>query len=370
MNDDPIPFVDLVAQHGSIREELLAAVDRVLSHGGFILGEEVAAFEREFADYCGTRYAVGVANGTDALVLALRGIGVGEGDEVITAPNSFLASASSIVLAGARPVFVDVRDDFNIDPERIESAITPRTRAIVPVHLTGRIADMDPILEIAARRGLSVIEDAAQAAGASHRGRRAGGFGFAGCFSFHPLKTLGACGDGGMVVTNDRRLYEFLLKARNHGLRDPSHCDFWSINSRLDAIHAATLRVKMRHLEGWNEGRRCHAAAYRESFDRLLGVPQEASHERSVYHTFIVRSHERDRLQQHLARRGIDTRVHYNTPIHLLDAARHLGYRPGDFPVAERLAGEILSLPVYAELALDRRARIIAAVREFCMENS
>jgi dTDP-4-amino-4,6-dideoxygalactose transaminase len=363
-----VAYIDLGQAHRELWPELLPVLERVLTSGQFILGKEVEAFEAEFASLCGTRYAIGVANCTDAIALVLRGLGIGPGDEVITAPNSFLASASAITLAGARPVFVDVRDDYNLDPDQLEGAVTARTRAILPVHLTGRPADMAGILEVARRHGLAVIEDAAQAVGATYQGQRVGSFGAAGCFSLHPLKNLNACGDGGVITTNDDRLYHWLLKARNHGLRDRDACDFWSVNSRLDALQAALLRVKLRHFGDWTARRRDHAAFYARALGSVVAVPQERPGEYSVYHTFIVQADRRDELQQYLATRGIGTRIHYPIPIHLQAAARDLGYRPGDFPTAERQAGRILSLPIHQTLTVPQREYVAAAVRAFYQE--
>lgn len=362
---EKIPYINLTEPHRRLKAELLEAVGRVLDCGGFILGEEVAAFEKEFAAYCGTRYAVGVANGTDAITLALKALGIGPGDEVITAPNSFLASASGIALAGARPVFVDVRDDFNLDPSLLEAAITPRTRAILPVHLTGRPADMDAILAVARKHKLAVVEDAAQAVGARYRNQRVGSFGVAGCFSLHPLKNLSACGDGGVITTNDEAVYRHLLKARNHGLRSRDECEFWSLNSRLDALQAALVRVKLPHLDAWTEARRRNAAFYRERLGKVAQTPTELAHEFCVYHTFIIQTDRRDELQRHLAERGIETKIHYPIAIHAQDAARSLGYRPGSFPVAERQVGRILSLPVFPELTAAQLEAVATAVCSF-----
>ncbi|MBM3949703.1 MAG: DegT/DnrJ/EryC1/StrS family aminotransferase, partial [SAR202 cluster bacterium] len=271
----------------------MAAVEGVLAHGNFIQGKELADFEEEFAAYCGTRFAIGVANGTDALVLALKAVGVGPGDEVITAPNSFLASASAVMMAGAKPTFVDVGDDYNLDASIMEQAITRRTKVILPVHLTGRPADMRAILDIARRRGLAVIEDAAQAVGSIYRGQKVGSFGAAGCFSFHPLKNLNACGDGGMITTDDEAIYRFAMKARNHGLRSRDEWEFCSLNSRLDTLQAAILSVKLRHLEDWAQARRRNAAAYSRVLDGLVQVPVEGPDERAVYQTYVVQCKRR-----------------------------------------------------------------------------
>lgn len=360
-----VPYVDLAVRDDSLRAQMLAAADRVLRSGQYILGPEVEAFEREFATMCDARYAVGVANGTDALVLALKALGIGPGDEVITAPNSFLASASSIVLAGARPVFADVRGDYNIDPACVEAAISPCTRAILPVHLTGRPADMDAIRAIAERYHLAVVEDCAQAVGARYRGRSVGTFGQAGCFSLHPLKNLGACGDGGVIVTDDEALYHRLVRARNHGLKDRDACEFWSANSRLDALQAAMLRAKLPYLAGWTRARRETASYYARRIGDLVRVPKTEPHEYAVYHTYIVEADRRDSLLEFLAAHGVGARVHYPVPIHLQEAARDLGYREGDFPMAEAQSKRILSLPVYPALSEAQRAHVVGTLRSF-----
>jgi dTDP-4-amino-4,6-dideoxygalactose transaminase len=360
-----VPFVALDVQQRTLKPQLMAAFERVLDSGQYILGRDVADFEERFAALCGTSHAVGIASGTCALILGLRALGIGAGDEVITAPNSFLASAASVALVGARPVFVDVRHDLNIDPDRVEDGITPQTRAIIPVHLTGRPAAMDRIGAIAARRRLFVIEDAAQAVGARLDDRPVGSFGALGCFSLHPLKNLGACGDAGVVTTNDVTLADALRAGRNHGLRGRDACDAWSYNCRLDAIQAAILNVKLERLAEWNAAKRRVAARYRAELADVVGVPDERPGEHSVYQTFIIRAARRDDLQRHLAARGVDTRVHYPTPLHLQQAASDLGYKAGAFPVTEQLATEILSLPIYPELTDDQQSAVIAGVRSF-----
>jgi dTDP-4-amino-4,6-dideoxygalactose transaminase len=359
--------VDIARQHAAIKDELLAAVGKVLDHGNFVLGPEVEEFERRFAELCGTQFSVGVNSGTDALVLALRSLSIGPGDEVITAVNSFVASASCIALVGARPVLVDVRADYNLDPRAVEAAITPRTKAILPVHLTGRPADMDSICSLARRRGLFVIEDAAQAVAAKLHGRPVGSFGDIGCFSLHPLKTLKACGDGGVVVTQSAAVAEKIRLLRNLGLETRENARFWSSNSRLDTIQAAMLLVKLNYLETWTERRRANARFYQKHLAGITEVqaPQDPPEMRCVYHTFVIQADRRDELKQHLASRGIGAQIHYPRPIHLQDAARRLGYREGDFPVAESQARRILSLPVYPELTETDLMRIVSAIRQF-----
>lgn len=360
-----VPYIELAVQHGSLKQEFLEAVERVLERGSFILGDEVESFEAGFSAFCGSRYAVGVGTGTDALVLSLKALGIGPGDEVITPPNSFLASTSAIVLAGAKPVFVDVNRDFTLDPGLVEDAISNHTRAILPVHLTGRPAEMDAILEIAQKRRLHVVEDAAQAVGAEYRERKVGTMGVIGCFSLHPFKTLGACGDGGVVTTNDERVYRYLLAARNHGLQPDGKCKFWSVNSRLDAMQAALLNIKLKHVRKWTDARRKNASFYQKNLSDLLTVPVERPHEFAVYHTYIVQTQQRDALRQFLSERGIDTKVHYAVPIHLLEAAQSLGFRKGDFPVAEEQAQNVLSLPVHSDLRLEQLQYVVQGIKEF-----
>jgi dTDP-4-amino-4,6-dideoxygalactose transaminase len=359
--------VNLALQHAPIKERLLAAVGDVIDHSQFILGREVAEFERRFAKLCGVDYAVGVNSGTDALILALKALGVGTGDEVITAPNSFVASTSCIELLGARPVFVDVGEDYNIEPCQIERAITARTRAILPVHLTGRPADMDPIMEIARRHDLRVVEDCAQAVCAEYQGQRVGSFGDVGCFSLHPLKTLNACGDGGVLTTNNAALYEDLKVLRNHGLRTRNNCVVWGYNSRLDTVQAAMLLVKLDYLDEWTERRRANACAYQRLLGELpqIQLPIDRPWERAVYHTFMIQVDCRNDLQDYLDLKGVGTAVHYPTPIHLQEAASGLGYGLGSFPVAERQAERSLSLPVYPELQLHELEYIADCVRAF-----
>jgi len=351
-----IPYVDLSLQHRPLKDELLKAVERVLDSGQFILGEETVKFEQEFAALCGTAHAVGLNSGTDALLLAFRALGIGPGDEVITAPNSYLASASSIALAGATVRFADVREDFNLDPEAVARAITPKTKAIAVVHLTGRPAPMDEILMLARKHGLKVVEDAAQAVGAKYRGRPVGSMGDAGCFSLHPLKNLNACGDGGMLVTNDLALADRVRLLRNHGHPNRDDCVEFSIVSRLDSVQAAMLRVKLRYLPEVTRRRRENADCYREALAGCPGIrlPQDRPEEFSVYHTFIIECERRDELRSHLDKKGIGSVIHYPIPIHLMQVGRKLGFKPGMFPVAERLAGRILSLPIYPQITKDQ----------------
>ncbi len=357
-----IPFGDLRLQYQSIKTELDNAVQSVLDDGWFILGKNVSAFEAEFAASCGASYAVGVGNGTDALQLALMACEVGHGDEVITSPLSATFTALAISALGATPTFADIDPQtYNIDPNRLEAAIGSRTKAIMPVHLYGQPADMDPILAIARKYKLPVIEDAAQAHGAAYKGRKAGTLANVGCFSFYPSKNLGAFGDGGMVVTSEPELAERVRMLRNGGQQTRYDHQLLGINSRLDELQAAILRVKLGYLEKWNDRRRNIAALY----TALLGdsdevvPPVEMPGVTHVYHLYVIRCRRRDDLQAHLQQQGIQTSVHYPTPIHLQGAYRWCGLGPGSFPVAERCAGEILSLPIYPELT-DAQVRQVA----------
>lgn len=365
MSTYTVPYSALATEASQVKSELLGAVENVLDSGRYVLGPEVTAFEREFAEYCHSKFAAGVANGTCALHLTLRGIGLREGDEVITAPNSFIASASSIALAGARPVFVDIGDDGNIDPQRLEDAVTPRTRAVVPVHLTGRPARMSDILDIAQRRSLFVLEDAAQAVGASLNGRRVGSWGHAACFSLHPLKNLHAFGDGGMVTSQDPELLARLAKSRNHGLANREQCDFWSFNCRLDEIQAAMLRVQLRHLDEWTEARRRLALRYNELLRPYVEVPDEGRGEHCVFQTYVIKADRRDALKRHLNEHGVEALIHYATPIHLQPAAKSLGYTTADFPRTLRHVDRILSLPLYPTLIHAQQDRVVELISAF-----
>lgn len=361
-----IPFVDLAAQYKSIEEEVNRGIQEVLRGTDFILGHDVAAFEEEFAAFCGVRYAVSVDSGTSALELLLRAHGIGPGDEVITAANTFIATAFAISYTGATPVLVDVDPDtYNLDPALIEGAITSRTRAIMPVHLYGQPADMDAISAIAARHGLLVFEDACQAHGALYRGARAGSLADGAAFSFYPGKNLGAYGDGGLVVTNDPAITNKLQLLRNYGQPEKYHHEVQGYNRRLDTLQAAVLRVKLRYLDEWNQARRNHASLYSRLLGDAVVVPVEADHARSVWHLYVVRTDKRDALRAELTREGVSTGIHYPIPIHLQPAYRDLGYKRGDFPVTEKYADEILSLPMYAELTPDEIEFVAEAVHRF-----
>lgn len=366
-----ISYVNIAKQNAPIKSELLRAIERVIDHGQFVLGKEVEELEKRFSEMCGARFSVAVNSGTDALILSLRALHIGAGDEVITVSNSFVATASSIYLAGATPVFVDIRDDLNIDPGLIEQAITRKTKAILPVHLTGRPADMNTLMSIAKKHKLHVIEDCAQAVLAEYSGKRVGSFGTVGCFSLHPLKTLNACGDGGMMTTNDEALYGELKLLRNLGLKTRDECVVWSNNSRLDTVQAACVLVKMNYVEQWTEKRREHAQYYQQHLSSVKQVkcPLDQPSERSVYHTFVIQAQQRDRLKQYLLEKGIETAVHYPIPIHLQPAYQKLGVASPDCPRTEKLANLILSLPIYPELDASDLNYICETIKEFYEAN-
>ena len=354
-----VPFLNLKAQYDTIAQEVEHAIKEVLGACAFSGGPFVERFEAEFAAYCGTSRAVGVSSGTEALWLALAALGVKGGDEVITAPNSFIATAEAISIAGAEPVFVDVEEgSFNMDPALLEAAITPRTKAIIPVHLFGQTADMDPILAIARKHGLAVLEDACQAHGAEYKGKRAGSLGDAGCFSFYPGKNLGAYGEAGGVVTNDAQLADRIKMLRDHGQSRKYYHEMIGTNGRMDGIQGAILSVKLRHLDSWNEARRKHAISYRHLLEEVpsVQIPREMRYARHIYHVFAVRVPGRDRLIEALGESGIACGVHYPVPIHLQQAYANRGEGAGSFPVAERCAAEFLSLPMFPELTEEQIA--------------
>jgi dTDP-4-amino-4,6-dideoxygalactose transaminase len=361
-----IPLVDLKAQYQAIKPDIDAAIARVIDHTAFIMGEEVRAFEREFAAFCRAKHCVGMASGTAAIHLALFTAGIGAGDEVITTTFTFTATAEAICHAGARPVFVDIDPQtFNLDPRLIELAITPRTRAIVPVHLYGQPAEMDAILDVARRHNLYVLEDAAQAHGAEYHGTRIGNLGHAAIFSFYPGKNLGAYGDAGAIVTNDDAFAARVRMLSDHGRTDKYTHTAVGFGYRIDSLQAAILRAKLPYLEAWNESRRAHAARYRELLEGLdLTLPYEPPHTRSVYHMFGVRVAERDQVAERLKAQGISTGVHYPIPLHLQPAYADLGYHARDLPVSEEVARQELSLPMYPELTEAQLQKVASALKE------
>jgi dTDP-4-amino-4,6-dideoxygalactose transaminase len=360
-----VPFVNLARQFCSIEPELTKAFLEVGRSGNYIMGDRLGSFESKVADFLDVSHVLGVADGSDALFLILKALGIGPGDEVITATNSFIASAWVIVAVGATPVLVDVCDDLNMDPASIVAAITSRTRAIMPVHLTGRPAPMREINLIAERHGLYVVEDAAQAIGARYYDQRVGGLGIAAGFSLHPLKNLGVYGDGGLIATNDDELASAVRKLRNHGLVNRDECAVWGFNSRLDSMQAAFAEIKLARLDSWNTRCRHIANVYRNSFKTLVHVPVDQVWEECVYHNFVIRTERRDSLMQHLKTKGVDTRIHYPIPIHLQVAARGLGYSHGDFPRAELYAKTMVSLPIYPELEDEEIEWVVDAVKSF-----
>ena len=360
-----IPYADLKAQYRSIKTEIDAAIANVLESSAFILGKEVAEFEREFAAYSGVRHAVGVNSGTSALHLALLAAGVGPGDEVITVPFTFVATVAAVFYTGAAPVFVDIDPcSYTMDVNRIEAAITSKTKAILPVHLYGQAADMDPILDIARRHNLVVIEDAAQAHGAEYKGRRTGGMGDLGCFSFYPGKNLGAYGEGGAVVTNNPERANTIRMLRDWGQSRKYYHDLRGFNYRMEGIQGAILRVKLQHLEAWTDARRANARIYAGQLAGPgIGIPCEMPYARHVYHVYAIRVPSRDRVFQHLNASGIQAGIHYPIPVHLQPAYRDARYKEGDFPVAESVAREVISLPIFPELTPAQIDEVCASVR-------
>ena len=360
-----VPFIDLRRQYFYLKDDILKTIDETLSSGQYILGDHVAAFENKVAAYLGCRYVLGVANGTDALILALKSLDIGMHDEVILPVNSFVATAGAVAAVGAKPVCCDVTDDLNIDVQKIESLITPRTKAIIPVHLTGRPAEMDSIMAVAKKYSLAVIEDAAQSIGASYKNRMTGAIGDIACFSLHPLKNLHVYGDGGLISTNDENVYQKMKLMRNHGLLNRDVCAMWGLNSRLDAIHASIANIGFSYLTEWNLKRRKTATIYHEKLKHVVKIPKDLPHEYAVYHNYVIFVKERDALMTYLLDLGIETKIHYPIPIHLQPAAASLAYQQGDFPVAERHTREMMSLPIYSELQDDEIQAVIDGILSF-----
>ncbi len=360
-----VPYVDISSQYLEFKDEILSVIDRTLAEGQYILGNEVEKFEKSFAALSGTRFAISVANGTDALILVLKAMGIGAGDEVITCPNSWVSSASCIALLGAKPVFVDVLEDQSMDPSLLEGTITSKTKAIIPVHLTGKVADMNPILAIASKRGIPVVEDSAQAVGAKYFGKAAGALGNAGCFSLHPLKNLNACGDAGIITTNDDKLAVDLKLLRHHGLIDRNTVIRWGYNSRLDTMQAAILNFRMKTLNDTTEKRRLHAGWYRDELSSLVYCPTDRPECFDVYHTFVIQAEKRNELKEFLQKREIFTAIHYPIPIHFQPAAAALGYKRGSFPVVEKQSERILSLPIHQNLTQNQIHKVTEAIKEF-----
>lgn len=375
---NPVPLLDLKAQYATIREEVRAAVDRVLESQYFILGPEVEALEAEVAAYCQCRYGIGVSSGSDALLVALMALDLQPGDEVITTPYTFFATAGAIVRLGAKPVFVDIDPiTYNIDPARLEAVVTPQTRAIIPVHLYGQMADMDPVMAVAERHGLVVIEDAAQAIGAEYKGQRAGSIGHFGCFSFFPSKNLGGVGDGGMVTSNDAALADKVRLLRGHGARPKYHHKVVGGNFRLDALQAAVLRVKLPYLDGWTAARQRNAETYRRLFaesglaaSEQVVLPVDAGYGRHIYNQFVIRAKRRDGLADYLKQQGIGSEVYYPLPMHLQDCFAGLGLVAGSFADSEAASQETLALPIYPELSEAMLAHVVQAITAFYAANA
>ncbi|MCX7895775.1 MAG: DegT/DnrJ/EryC1/StrS family aminotransferase [Thermoanaerobaculum sp.] len=369
MSQGAIPLFTLARQWPTVEQDVRQALERVFATQQFILGPEVEAFEREVAAFLGVRFAVGVSSGTDALLAALMALGVGPGDEVITSPFTFFATAGTVARLGARPVFVDIApEDFNLDPRQLHQALTQKTKAIIPVHLFGQAADVDAILQAAPH--VPLVEDCAQAIGSTYRGRLVGGLGRLGCFSFFPTKNLGAFGDGGLVTTNDETLAQLLVDLRVHGMRPRYIHHTVGGNFRLDALQAAVLRAKLPHLPQWNQARRENARRYRELFtsaglSELVQLPQELPERLHTYHQYVVRVPRRDELRAFLAERGIGTEVYYPIPLHLQQCFAYLGYGPGSFPQAERASQEVLALPIFPELLPAEQERVVEAIAQF-----
>ncbi|KPL19293.1 MAG: erythromycin biosynthesis sensory transduction protein eryC1 [candidate division Zixibacteria bacterium SM23_81] len=362
-----VPFVDLKAQLSQIRDEINLAIQEVIDKCSFVGGPHLKVFEDKFAAFCEAKHAIGVSSGTAALHVSLVACDIGPGDEVITVPNTFIATTEAITLSGASPVFVDVDlESYNIDVSKIEGAITPRTKAIMPVHLYGQPADMDPILEIASRHGLTVIEDACQAHGAEYKGRKVGALGRVGCISFYPGKNLGAYGDGGMVLTNDSQLADKIRILCNHGQAEKNKHTREGFNYRLDGIQAAVLTVKLRHLEDWTRRRRNNAQRYSELLQDVdIITPIEKKFAKHVFHLYIIRLKDRDALAEHLQAHGVAVGFHYPIALHLQEAYAHLGFQPGAFPVAEQCAAQVLSLPMFAELSEEQIQHVIQGIKKF-----
>jgi dTDP-4-amino-4,6-dideoxygalactose transaminase len=365
-----IPFIDLKTQYKQIEHEITPMITRAMANGAFIGGEQVSCFETEFARFCKSSYCVGVNSGTDALRFALMAIGVGPGDEVITVANTFIATTEAISQVGAKPVFIDVYPDTcNMDISKIENNITENTKAVIPVHLYGQPADMDPILEIAQKNNIAVIEDSCQAHGANYKNRKAGSMGAVGCFSFYPGKNLGAFGEGGAIITQDEDIAQKIRMIRDHGQRKKYFHDLEGYNGRLDAIQAGVLRIKLKRLDDWNRARRENAAYYNELLSEISSVilPTEAEFADSVYHLYVILVNDRDEFQNFLDSKGIATGLHYPLPLHLQKAYEHLGYTKGAFPVTEHIAGRLLSLPMFPELKPEQIEYVVQSIKEYIL---
>ena len=363
-----VPFLDLKVQYKQIEKEVLPMISEAMENGAFVGGPQVSDFEAEFAEFCESKFCAGLASGTDAIRFALMAAGVGEGNEVITVPHTFIATTEAVSQVGAKPVFIDIYPDtYNIDISQIQGKITDKTKAIIPVHLYGQPADIDPILEIGQQYGIPVIEDACQAHGALYKGRKAGSLGAVGCFSFYPGKNLGAYGEGGAIVTQNEEIANKIRMIRDHGQEKKYFHQMEGFNGRLDAIQAGILRIKLKKLNNWNRSRRENAALYNEVLSEIHGVtiPVEADFASSVYHLYVILVDKREKLQEFLNSKGIATGLHYPLPLHLQQAYAHLGYKEGDFPVTEEVASRLLSLPMFPELAKEQIEYVAQSIKEF-----
>ena len=360
-----VPFVNLAAAYRNDAQAISIAVDEIGNSGQYILGAKVKKFEEEFAAYIGTKYAIGVANGSDALFLIMKALGIGPGDEVITQPNSFIASAWTIVATGATPVFCEVDETLGLDPEQLLKLITPRTKAVMPVHLTGNPTKIDEIEALLSGTGIEIIEDAAQAVGAKFNGKRVGSFGIAAMFSLHPLKNLGVIGDGGVITTDSGKMYDKIRKLRNHGLIDRDHCEIWGYNSRLDELQAAVASIRLHKLDESSSKVRKIAGKYSSELSSLVTLPKSYLGAEHVFHNFIIHTKNRDALQSYLYEVGVETKVHYPVPIHLQECAEPLGYKVGSFPISEYQSTNSLSLPIYPELTDEQVGTVITEIKNF-----
>jgi len=366
--DFRVPFVNLAAAFQNDALAISKCIEEIGNSGQYILGANVSRFEKEFAGYIGTKYAIGVANGSDALFLIMKALGIGPGDEVITQPNSFIASAWTIVATGATPVFCEVDQTLGMDPDHLSQLITSKTKAVMPVHLTGNPVRIDKIQAVLSGTDINIIEDAAQAVGAKFNGQRVGSFGIAAMFSLHPLKNLGVLGDGGVITTDNEDLYTKVMKLRNHGLIDRDHCEIWGYNSRLDEIQAAVASIRLNNLEANTAKVRSIAAQYSSELNGLVAIPQSYKESEPVFHNFIVHCEDRDDLQAHLHSHGIETKIHYPVPIHLQDCAKPLGYGVGSFPICEKQSKYSLSLPIYPEMTQIQISQVIESIKSYYLD--
>ncbi len=360
-----VPFVNLGLQYKNYKKPILNKFDLLSSNGEYVLGKELNKFEKEFANYCGTKYAIGLGNGSDAISFSLISLGIGPGDEIIIPANSFVATAWTVANTGAKIIYADVNDDFNINPDSIIKLITKKTKAIIPVHLTGKICKINEIEKIAKKHNLHVIEDAAQAVGAMYKSKKAGSFGITGCFSLHPLKNLHVHGDGGVLTTNNKKIYQKILKLRNHGLRNRDECEFWGYNSRLDNIQAAIARIKLKDIEKINNKFKNIAKIYNYEFSKILEIPLDDKNRKSVYHRYVIKSNKRDQLKKYLYSKGIETKINYPIPLHLQKASKNINYKKNSLLNTEKLSKRILSLPIYSELTDQQIHYVVKTVKSF-----